>query len=247
MLLTHLASACRSLVQLRTEFREVARLADISGAYVRVYRSVPHVHGEDERPRRGQRCELGLSKHDFIPVISSRAKYKAHSGSLEATGLSLTVRWVLRDLRRHSKRLVVLVDAQAVLGAAARGRSSAKTIKREIRRYGALALGGDLLIRLVYIPSEDNPGDTPSRNKPMVKQSSNFDRNRLRRARLSKQAQQVVKDADRCPGCGVAAAQHPAHAPKRLRRDYLLSDDSVAPTNLSQVYGLATDDLIVFT
>ena len=32
-----------------------------------------------------------------------------------------------------------------------------------------------------------------------------------------------------------------------LQKDLFLADDSVAPTDLSQVYGLATDDLIVFT
>ena len=145
--------------------REVARFADIAGAFVRVDRSVPYEHDEDERPRIGTKCELGLSKHDFEPVILARARYKAHSGSLEATGLPMAVRWLLRDPRRHSKRVVVLVDAQAVLGAAACRRSLAQTINREIRRYGALVLGGDLLVRLVYILSEDNPGDAPSRNK----------------------------------------------------------------------------------
>ena len=76
--------------------RDIARFADITGAFVRVYRTIPHPHDEDERPRRGVRCELGLSKHNFKPVISSRARYKAHSGALEATGLSMTIRWVMR-------------------------------------------------------------------------------------------------------------------------------------------------------
>ena len=32
-----------------------------------------------------------------------------------------------------------------------------------------------------------------------------------------------------------------------LRKDLFLADDNIAPTDLRQVYGLATDDLIVFT
>ena len=102
--------------------RRIGRFADITGAYVRVDRTVPHPNDEDERPRVGTRCELGVSKHHFRPVISQRAMHKAHSGSLEAIGVSLAVKWVLRDRKRHSKRLTLLVDAQAVLGAAARGR-----------------------------------------------------------------------------------------------------------------------------
>ena len=54
--------------------REVARFADITGAFVRVDRSCPHPHDEAERPPRGVRCELGLSKHNFKPVMSSRAR-----------------------------------------------------------------------------------------------------------------------------------------------------------------------------
>jgi len=197
--------------------REIARFADITGAFVRVDRTIPHPHDEDERPRRGVRCELGLSKHNFKPVISSRARYKAHSGALEATGLSMTIRWVMRDIRRHSRRVVVLVDAQAVLGAAARGRSSARTIKREIRRYGALVLGGDLLVRLVYIPSEDNLGDAPSRNKSRVISGARFDKGQQRRARITRQKKDQHLAFSRCPGCGVAASQHPLHAPASLR------------------------------
>ena len=58
---------------------------------------------------------------------------------------------------------MVLVDAQAVLGAAAKGRSSSRCLARDIARIGALAMAGDLLLKLVYIPSEDNPADAPSR------------------------------------------------------------------------------------
>ena len=69
----------------------------------------------------------------------------------------MSIRWVLRDKKRHGKRLVVLVDAQAVLGAAARGRSSANTIKREMRRYGALVFGGDFG-RACLRPERGQPG-----------------------------------------------------------------------------------------
>ena len=44
-----------------------------------------------------------------------------------------------------------------------KGRSSAPSLKREIRFIGGLALAGELLLRCLYIPSEDNPADAPSR------------------------------------------------------------------------------------
>ena len=129
----------------------------------------------------------------------------------------MAVRWVLRDRRRHSKRLVLLVDAQAVLGAAARGRSSAQSIKRTIRRYGALVLGGDLLARLVYIPSEDNPADAPSRNKKGVIRGSVCAKSDQRTARLARQARAEHRRIRTCPGCGVAVDDHPLHLPKSQR------------------------------
>jgi len=96
-------------------------------------------------------------------VISAQAKHRSHSGALEATAVTLALRWILLSKRRHSRRVVLLVDAKAVLHAAAKGRTSAPTTLREIRRVAAYSLAGDLLIRYCYLPSEDNPADAPSR------------------------------------------------------------------------------------
>ena len=75
----------------------------------------------------------------------------------------MSLRWLLRCPRRHSRRTVLLIDATAVCGAVAKGRSSAPTIARELRHIAALSIAGDLLLRVVYVPSEDNPGDASSR------------------------------------------------------------------------------------
>ena len=135
------------------EARTIGWLADSTGAYVRLDRSVPHPDDEAERPRKGIAHHLGLSKHSFTSIISSRKRHKAHSGALEATGLSMGVRWFLRKRSNHCKRLPILVDAQAVIGSAAKGRTSAPTTKREIRHLGAMVVAGELLLRLIYTPS----------------------------------------------------------------------------------------------
>jgi hypothetical protein len=118
---------------------------------------------EEERPRIGKPHQLGLAKSAFTTVVSARAQYRAHSGALEATAVVLLLRWLLRSTHKHAHRVVALVDAQAVLGAAAKGRSSALTLKRELRKIAALTLAGDFLMKYVYVPSEDNPADAPSR------------------------------------------------------------------------------------
>ena len=82
---------------------------------------------------------------------------------LEAHAVTLSLRWLLRSVRRHSRRTVLLIDATAVCGAVAKGRSSSPTLKHEIKQIAALAIAGDLWVRVVYIPSEDNPSNAPSR------------------------------------------------------------------------------------
>ena len=75
----------------------------------------------------------------------------------------MALRWFLRSSTRHGKRMVLLVDAPAVKGAVAKGRSSAPSLRLEVMRIAALQMAGGILLKLVYVPSEDNPADAPSR------------------------------------------------------------------------------------
>ena len=93
----------------------------------------------------------------------AKANFAAHSGALESIGDALGLRLMLWTPKHHSKRVVFLIDAQAVLSAVNKGRSSALSISREIAHVGALCLAGDVLLRTLYVPSEDNPADEPSR------------------------------------------------------------------------------------
>jgi hypothetical protein len=72
---------------------------------------------------------------------------------------------VLRNVRQHGCRMLFGVDAQAVLHALNKGRSSAWSIRREVARCSALCLAGDLRCRYFYIHSELNVADGPSRGK----------------------------------------------------------------------------------
>ena len=143
----------------RTFSREAVR----AGAFARLDRIDNHIDDEPEKPRKGRARRLPISTSAFGTVVSSKAIFDAHAGALEAGGVQLALRWILRSVSRHGKRTVLSVDAQAVKGAVARERSSSASLRREIMRIGALQLAGDLLLKLVYVPSEDNPADAPSR------------------------------------------------------------------------------------
>ena len=142
--------------------RSVGRLAVQPGAYVEV-----DLDDNDQvkRPKLGTPVKIGVHIGRFRTKLSLKAKYKAHSGALEAAGISVMLRWLLRSPSKHGTRVTALIDAQAVLGAVTKGRSSAPTLRHEVKRIGALSLAGGWCLRYVYVPSAFNPADAPSRGK----------------------------------------------------------------------------------
>ena len=114
-------------------------------------------------PKTGRAHRLGVHKDRFRTLLSLPRQYEAHSGSLEAAAVSLMLRWLLRSPCTHGRRVAALVDAKSVLGAITKGRSSAPTLKFEVRRIAALSIAGNYFMRYVYVPSAYNPADGPSR------------------------------------------------------------------------------------
>ena len=143
--------------------RKIANSCSMSATFIRLNRDEPHPDEEPERPRKGTPCKVPLGRGCFRTVISSRARHAAHSGSLETTAVVLGLRWLLRSSARHSRRALFMIDTQAVLGAVAKARSSAPTVRRGVMRVAALLLAGDIQPYYGYVPSEENPADTPSR------------------------------------------------------------------------------------
>ena len=119
--------------------RAFSRTAARKGAFARLDRDGHYPDEEPEKPRKGQVCPLPICKAAFATVVSSPAVHAAHAGALEAGGVRLALRWFLRSEKRHGRRLVMLVDAQAVLGAVAKGRSSSPSL-RESQRCSSPAM-----------------------------------------------------------------------------------------------------------
>ena len=140
--------------------RTVGNLAERRGDFVRLF---PEAGDPRRRDRIGRPFHLGLSKKSLRLIICKKAKWMAHSSVLEAHGYLLAVRWSVRTKRLHHTRSPYLLDAKAILAAAAKGRSSARAIARNFRCTGALQLAANILPRHVYVPSEDMSADEPSR------------------------------------------------------------------------------------
>ena len=120
---------------------------------------------EPEKPRIGTPVRIPLDPSHFTDVISLKAKKKEHSGSLELKGVRLGLQWALRSTTRFHSRLLFLVDARASIAAVAKGRSGAASFRRTLSSIGAHQLATGTLLRCIYVPSEDNPADAPSRGK----------------------------------------------------------------------------------
>ena len=144
------------------EAQQLGRLSTRRGEYVRLddEGTVPN-----PKPRRGTPFYSSLKVRSFSTIICRRAAWKAHPGLLESHALVLALKWMTRSGARHSCRPVILIDAQAVIGAFTKGRSSARSLRRVLRSAAAIQLAADLLPRLLYIPTEWNPADRPSRGR----------------------------------------------------------------------------------
>ena len=150
------------------EAAEVCRMAERRGDYVRL---TADAHDPGEVPRLGRPRRLKLHRKDFKTIISAKARWKAHSGVLETHGYLLALKWTTRQTALHHCKIPFLVDAKAVLGAVTKGRSSARALRTLLRGSAAHALAANILPRLVYIPSESNPADAPSRGKRLPRTS----------------------------------------------------------------------------
>ena len=145
--------------------RQVGRLGFFGDFHVR---PLDTHDGEQEVERHGTCVRLPVSMQQFQHIISHKVAFKAHAGTLELTAVTTTLKWLARQAGNLSRRITLLIDAEAPMHALRKGRSSAPCFKLEVRKAGVLTLLLDALLHLVYVPSESNPGDPPSRGRPIV-------------------------------------------------------------------------------
>jgi hypothetical protein len=119
----------------------------------------------EPRLRAGQLTTLPVRLEDFQAIFSIKARRAAPPGVLEARAAHLGILRVLRNRRSHRSRAVFGIDAQAVLHALRKGRSSSGGHRRLIAACGAALLAGDLRAKFFYVPTEYNAADPPSRGK----------------------------------------------------------------------------------
>ena len=147
----------------------IVTMSEKTGDYVRLFQEP----GDAVRKERlGNPHHLQVCQSELTTLISSKARFSAHSGVLEAWATLLGLRCISRSASRSHSRLAMLVGAKVVVCIVSKGRASSKSLNRIMRKVAALALPLDVHIIFVYIPSEDKPADGPSRGVRRLKRRS---------------------------------------------------------------------------
>ena len=148
----------------RTFARVVARHAETRGEYVRLdWSDRPLQPDSDMEPLPAVLVE-SLQKHRWAETQTLPFKTTDHINLLELE----MVHQELKDIIRQGKqelRQVNLCDSRVVVGAYAKGRSSARAINRRLKSCLALSLGAGIHLINVWVPTDKNPADYPSRNR----------------------------------------------------------------------------------
>jgi hypothetical protein len=104
-------------------------------------------------------------------AISHPWRDQEHINALEVRSALAAVRWsltrpsVLVPSSHDHRKLLLLCDSSATVGASNKGRSSAHRLLRPLRAMSAILLAAGIYVVMKWIPSALNPADAPSRMK----------------------------------------------------------------------------------
>ena len=95
--------------------------------------------------------------------IRHRWRWKDHITLQEGRAHLLQLEWLARQPDRHGVRQPFLVDSQAYVGAAVKGRSSSRRLLRVCRKAAAYFIFSSVRPLYLWIPTDDQPADEASR------------------------------------------------------------------------------------
>lgn len=106
-----------------------------------------------------------LASHSWRTVVAARWQHPLrHINEGEARSVSTAVRWVASRPSSFGSRLLLYSDSTAVAGALSKGRSSAPLLRPRVRSIAAYLLAFSFHLYTVWISSQLNPADFPSRH-----------------------------------------------------------------------------------
>ena len=129
------------------------------GSDVRLDLGIPY------RPNAGPRAAARpyLWSWEVVHGYPWRESEDTHINKLELLATLSTVKWRLRSSKQQRCRLLHLVDSQVVGAIVTKGRTSSLVLRSTIQKLSALLIAGCVYPSYLYVASEDNPADLPSR------------------------------------------------------------------------------------
>ena len=115
------------------------------------------------RPDSFPRGSIDVSRWLWHTADAYRFEREERINILEMRALLRAFRWRLRSSAFTRTRALHLTDSQVVLATAVKGRSSARSLNRLLRRFCALQVAAGIYPILGWPESEMNPADAPSR------------------------------------------------------------------------------------
>ena len=107
-----------------------------------------------------------MQKHCWTSTQSMGFKKKEHINILEMEMVKQEIK-ARCNSNRGGCRVVNLCDSRVVVGAFAKGRSSSRNLNHKLRSCIPWLLVSDLRFTNLWVPTNKNPADFPSRNKPI--------------------------------------------------------------------------------
>jgi hypothetical protein len=107
--------------------------------------------------------ELFVKTRTWFTVVSTKWNFPDIIAILEMQALLLAVTWLVNNRKTRDVRQIFLIDSTAVLGCLIKGRSSCQRLNHLCRRICALLTVCNVIPIWLWVPSESNPADGPSR------------------------------------------------------------------------------------
>ena len=126
----------------------------------------------ESNPNLAQELELPRSVRHFVQhshwttLFNHAWERPEHINPLECRAVLAAVRWASSVPSAVRSHLTLFTDSRVVMFAVNKGRSSARLLYHRVKLISAYLLAFGIRLRLVWIPSDMNPADAPSRAFP---------------------------------------------------------------------------------
>ena len=143
----------------------ISRCVETRGEYVRIDGKLPD-RGQLRMSQQACAVREWTTGRTWKTAVKGTWNTERHINEQELIGVILGVRWLARQPRLCSagRRVVVLCDSRVAVGALAKGRSSSRKLLPLLRRFSGLVFASRLQVAFVWVPTDCNPADGPSRH-----------------------------------------------------------------------------------